>query len=642
MKEYKKIRFLVKASIATLERPETLQEAEENQYVAEQPDLLRIDSVLVSTGMNDNDDVFLASELLPARNTAKHKPMNIEHSDDHIVGHMISSYISTKEGRRIPESEILANPLVVSRDFNVDSESVMYASIFPDKARKIRELAQAGELFVSVEAWYRDYDYLVGNRIVERNSATAEYIEQILRMNGGDGLIEGQRVGRVLRDLIIAGIGLVETPANKDSVIKSVSSDRSGLKVDTKIDLDKLIKENTKALLEDDCPVLEVVMAGENKKAQASASDDKGDLEHKEEERAKEEAEAETTGEAEKGADESKDEAKATKDEGKADEEKKCKKKKKKKMKKEASSEAETQEVESEECKAEAADQEEQQEEVEKRFVELESQIADLKEQVVKRDQKINAFETEIAELTRALSEENGNAAEEDEDSSKDSTQEQSDKDEAKDSDEEEQETEQDADGSEEAVEEEEEESEESEEDDDSETTEEDEEPEEEEESEEEVEEEESEESDESEEAEEETEEKEQEEEEAEDKNEEVEEEAEKEPPKKKPKQKKKEAPKKTTKKKKKKEEVSSEDSDEEDQKTETEEEAEDEHEGDLINLDIDAIEEILQDALDNAEKERETVQFKSDDDGDDSLYTEFTEILHDMDIGLTMDKKED
>jgi hypothetical protein len=629
------VRFLAKASVATLEAPDTLQEAEDRQYVDEQPDLLKIDSILVSTGMNANDDVFLASELLPARNTAKHKPLNVEHSDARIIGHMTNSYISTKEGNRIPEAEILEDPLVVPKSFDVASESVMYAAVFPDEARKIRELAQTGELFVSVEAWFSDYDYIVGNRIVERNSVTAAYLEQILRINGGDGLVDNQKVGRVLRDLIIAGIGLVKTPANKDSVIKSVSVDRSGLNLDTDVDLMKLIKEFTKALLEDDCPSLEVAMAGEKKKTQAGASKD-DDLEQRAKEH-KTDAEAETAGEAQQVADESKNDVDATKDDGKAVEAKTCKKTKK-------SSEAETQDAESAEVKAEAADQEEQQQKVDERFAELEDMILQLKEQIVERDQKISAFDTTVAELTHALQEARGNAAEEDEASSKDSTQEKP----AEEAAEEEQEAEE-AEESEEETQDAEQNSDEPE----AEEAEESEEAEEEEAAEEEEEtedsEEEAEETEDSEEAE--TEEAETEEAEEAKEEEEPKEETPKEKPKKNLKKKEeKKAPKKKSKPKKEKKEAPKNDStddvadDAATEETEPEEKSKDEDGGDLINIDLDdeAIEEILQDALDNAEqKDEETVKFQSDDDGEDNLQNQFDEVFRDMDMGLILDKEE-
>jgi hypothetical protein len=215
---------------------------EDNAYIVTQPDLLTLEDVLVSTGFNDNDDVFLAQELIGARGTGRHKPVNIEHDDMRIVGHMTESFVATKLGERINETIIQEEPERLPANFDLVSRAVVYASIFPELAHEIRERAAHNELFVSVEAWFEDYDYIVGNRIVRRNAETSEKLEPVLRINGGDGRINGQRLGRVLRGLVIGGKGLVHTPANKDSVIRSVSSEIG--------DISQLLEENTIGTLE--------------------------------------------------------------------------------------------------------------------------------------------------------------------------------------------------------------------------------------------------------------------------------------------------------------------------------------------------------------------------------------------------------
>jgi len=260
-----KTRFLAKASVIT--EPKTL---DDSIYVEEQPDLLVIDSVLVSVGINANDDVFLRDELLAAYKTARHKPLNIEHQEEKIVGHMIDAYLATKSGERIDDNIVLQNPGQVPAEFDVINRAVMYAYIFPGKAREIRQKAATGELFVSVEAYFTDYDYLVGDKIVRRNEVTARVLDPVLKVNGGSGELDGQRVGRVLRNIIIGGIGLVRHPANKDSVIKSVSEEVAALEQEV-VNLDDYVIDTVKFGNE------EVIM--EDKKleniAQTVASEDK-------------------------------------------------------------------------------------------------------------------------------------------------------------------------------------------------------------------------------------------------------------------------------------------------------------------------------------------------------------------------------
>ena len=312
MKEYNKIRFLAKASVVAAEAPVAEQEVDDavdNTYVDTQPDLIRIQAVLVSTGINDNGHVFLSEELYPARNTATHKPMNLGHNDDSIIGHISNSHVETKTGEIIPEPDEEGRDSM-PKDFDIISESVMYAQIFSDVAREIRERAQNGELFVSVEAWYSDYDYLVGNRIVKRNAVTEAYLDSILLMRGGIGEVEGEKVSMVLRDLIIAGVGLLltETPANKRSEVRSVNSEKINVVAASEtVDLQKILEDHTQGFIDQQ----EACMAGGKNKVEASASNDsKVDAKAKDaaaEVATKEEETTEVveTGEAEKGADES-------------------------------------------------------------------------------------------------------------------------------------------------------------------------------------------------------------------------------------------------------------------------------------------------------------------------------------------------
>ena len=56
-------------------------------------DLLRMLSVLVSTGINKNDDVFIREEVLKARSSGANKPVNIEHDENKIIGNMTRTFV---------------------------------------------------------------------------------------------------------------------------------------------------------------------------------------------------------------------------------------------------------------------------------------------------------------------------------------------------------------------------------------------------------------------------------------------------------------------------------------------------------------------------------------------------------------------
>lgn len=207
-----------------------------------QPDLLYIESILVSTGENANDDVFLPSEMWAARKSPIFKPMDWEHNtgseitdriasdekhrsviqDNQIIGVMYDIAIVDGAGNHIDEAlaEKMESP---PENFHILNKGVVYKYLFPSLASRIAKDASAGRLFVSMEAWFKSYDYKVGNKIVARNTSTA-FLDNHLRANGGIGNYKGEKVSRILRGITFGGIGFVANPANKDSVIRSITN----------------------------------------------------------------------------------------------------------------------------------------------------------------------------------------------------------------------------------------------------------------------------------------------------------------------------------------------------------------------------------------------------------------------------------
>jgi hypothetical protein len=183
-----------------------------------QKDLMKMVSVLLSTGINRNDDTFLPSEVLPVRNTGAHKPVNLEHDPTKIVGHLIRTYATEKNGKKVPDGK---RPK--GKSFDITAESVLYSFLFPKLAKDIRQRSESDNLYVSVEVWFTEFDFLVGSKIIKRTSETASVLEPKLRIAGGPGFFEGNRLGRVLRDVVIGGMGIVRDPANPESIVKSVS-----------------------------------------------------------------------------------------------------------------------------------------------------------------------------------------------------------------------------------------------------------------------------------------------------------------------------------------------------------------------------------------------------------------------------------
>lgn len=197
-----------------------------------QMDLLYLESCLVSAGaragVNENDDIFTRDEAWAARHTPVLKPFNWQHQDKDIVG-----VIYTVQARDLNGNVLDINDQnVPNTDFDLWTEAVIFRLIHPDRATEIESRSKAGDLFVSMEAWFDDYGYGLYNnsglsKVVARNEKTS-FLDKHLRAGGGAGMYRdpesGQemRIGRVLRSITFGGCGLVDRPANKRSVITSV------------------------------------------------------------------------------------------------------------------------------------------------------------------------------------------------------------------------------------------------------------------------------------------------------------------------------------------------------------------------------------------------------------------------------------
>jgi len=192
----------------------------------EQEDLSLIVSVLASVGWNKNDDIFTPEELWKARGTAIHKPINDMHDSNTILGHMIESYAVDKSGNRLTD--------MPDTDYDVEVAGVLYSGLeeLSERIGEILTKAQTNEIFVSMEAWFPTFGYglidpLTGTtHVIERTEATA-FLTKHLRIYDGTGEYEGYRVGRVLQNFVFGGKGIVDKPANPESVIRVAAATSS-------------------------------------------------------------------------------------------------------------------------------------------------------------------------------------------------------------------------------------------------------------------------------------------------------------------------------------------------------------------------------------------------------------------------------
>jgi hypothetical protein len=196
-----------------------------------QIDLYYLEMVLVSTGWNKNDDVFLPSETWAARHTPEDKMFNYMHDDGDIIGHITSSYVEDFDGNLIPDntpdSEVPSN-------FNIITPSVIYSKISNDEKReRILSIMDdiesgGGEWKDSMECLFSAFDYAAVNlktneQVLIPRDETSASLTKHLRCYGGDGIYQDYKIGRAIKKQTFSGVGLVDEPANERSIVRSAA-----------------------------------------------------------------------------------------------------------------------------------------------------------------------------------------------------------------------------------------------------------------------------------------------------------------------------------------------------------------------------------------------------------------------------------
>jgi len=226
---------------------------------SEQIDLYYLNSVLVSTGWNKNDDVFDVAETWGARHSPEDKQFNYMHDEADIIGHITANMVIGADGNEVPNNTLVEN---LPERFDIVTSSVLYNSWASAELKERMETIIAeiedGKWFVSMECLFSAFDYAIvtpdgAQHIVARDEASA-FLTKHLRSYGGTGEHEGHKVGRLLRNVSFSGKGLVNNPANPRSVILTESNPftRTEAKSINQLDItkEKYIMSNDERLLQ--------------------------------------------------------------------------------------------------------------------------------------------------------------------------------------------------------------------------------------------------------------------------------------------------------------------------------------------------------------------------------------------------------
>lgn len=193
-------------------------------------DLFHLTTILVTVGWNRNDDVFDPVETWVARRTPEDKQLNYEHDDAKVIGHITSNWVMDAEGKLVPDDTVVDD---LPAKFHIVTAGVLYKQWQTPELQErmdtlIAEIAE-GKWFVSMECLFKGFDYALkasdgSTRIVARNEKTA-FLSKHLRCYGGTGQYGDYKVGRMVRNIVFSGKGMVKNPANPESVILSADTE---------------------------------------------------------------------------------------------------------------------------------------------------------------------------------------------------------------------------------------------------------------------------------------------------------------------------------------------------------------------------------------------------------------------------------
>jgi hypothetical protein len=169
---------------------------------------------------NKNDDGIDTDTALRIVNLFKHKPTNIEHKKEKVVGHILTAGFS-----KIGSSELFTPTSSESDPFNIALGAVVYKFVNKDFASALEDSTNLdsnlyNKISTSWELGFNDYNIAVGSdNLKEAEIITDEkQIKELkgkLKSYGGSGkLDDGTKIYRlVVGDVYPLGIGFTTTPA---------------------------------------------------------------------------------------------------------------------------------------------------------------------------------------------------------------------------------------------------------------------------------------------------------------------------------------------------------------------------------------------------------------------------------------------
>jgi len=182
---------------------------------------------------NKNGDGISSSSAVDILDQFKHKPTNIEHKKEKVVGHIVSALFSRFETNEIMDTE---EALATEGSFNISLAALIYKSVNSEFANLVEESMDPesplyNKVSASWEIGFNDYVLAVGNddlsgSVIIDDEEKIEELKNNLKAYGGTGLLEdGSTINRlIIGEIFPLGIGFTSNPAAEVKGITRSSS----------------------------------------------------------------------------------------------------------------------------------------------------------------------------------------------------------------------------------------------------------------------------------------------------------------------------------------------------------------------------------------------------------------------------------
>lgn len=179
----------------------------------------------VANKFNKNGDGIDSETAIAIKDYFIHKPTNIEHQRDKVVGHVVGASFSTYKENQIIEDPSIGAYTTDGEPFNIALSAVIYKGVNPDFAALVEKSTDKDSEFyqkvsASWEIGFNDYDLALGSKDLKDaeiidDEELKESLSKHLACYGGSGKTEdGVEIYRLIKgDIYPIGIGFTANPA---------------------------------------------------------------------------------------------------------------------------------------------------------------------------------------------------------------------------------------------------------------------------------------------------------------------------------------------------------------------------------------------------------------------------------------------